>query len=128
MSENTKFPANNSAVLTVAKIITAVMSLVAEAKLGALYINARKAIKEQSILQEMGHLQPPIPIQTDNSMAEAIINSRVQPKCTKTMDMRFHWLRDRGINEKQFHIFWCHGTLNFADYWMKHHSPDHTKT
>jgi hypothetical protein len=35
---------NNGAVLNIAQLIKAVMSLVAEAELGALYINARKAV------------------------------------------------------------------------------------
>ncbi len=30
----------------------------------------------------------------DNSAAEGVINSRVQPKRTKSMDMRFEWLLD----------------------------------
>ncbi len=56
------------------------------------YTNARKRVEEQNIFEVMGHTQPPTPIQTDNSTADGIINSRVQPKCTKAMDMRFHWL------------------------------------
>jgi hypothetical protein len=52
----------------------------------------------------MGHKQPAIPLQVDNSMVESIVNKRVQPKRTKAMDMRFHWLRDHSINQKQFHF------------------------
>ena len=55
------------------------MSSAAKAKLGALYINAHKGVEIRNILQELGHHQPPTPIQTDNSTAESIINSRVQP-------------------------------------------------
>eukprot|EP00804_Cyclotella_cryptica_P000411 CCRYP_008709-RA/>CCRYP_008709-RA protein AED:0.43 eAED:0.43 QI:0/0/0/1/0/0/5/0/715 len=80
----------------------------AEAETGALYINARKAVEERNILQELGHKQPPTPIQTDNSTAEGIANNRVQPKRTKAMDMRFHWLRDRA-NQKQFRFYWRPG-------------------
>jgi hypothetical protein len=46
MSENMKFLHNNGAVQNVAEIIKSVMSSAAEAELGALYTNARKAIKE----------------------------------------------------------------------------------
>jgi hypothetical protein len=77
------------------------------------------------ILQEMGHPQPPTPIQMDNSTAEGIINTKVQPKHTKAMDMQVHWLRDRSINQKQFHFYWHPGRLNYVDYWMKHHPPSH---
>jgi hypothetical protein len=44
--------------LTIAQIIDAVMLLAAEAKLGALYINAKEAVHLCKILQEMGHPQP----------------------------------------------------------------------
>jgi hypothetical protein len=41
---NSDDPPNNGAILNISQIIKAVMSSVAEAELGALYINARKAI------------------------------------------------------------------------------------
>ena len=72
----------------------------------------------------MGHKQPATPIQTDNAMAEAVINGKVQPKRTKAMDMRFHWLRDREC-QQQFRIYWKPGKLNYADYWTKHHPAKH---
>jgi hypothetical protein len=41
------------------------------------------------MLQELGHPQPPTPIQTNNSTAYGVINSnKIQPKATKAMDMR----------------------------------------
>ena len=69
MSSDTKDPANNGAVLNIAQLIKAVMTLAVEAKLGALYINACKAVPQRQLLEEMGHPQPPTPMQTDNSMA-----------------------------------------------------------
>jgi hypothetical protein len=76
-------PPNNGAVLTFAQIIDAVMLSAAEAKLEALFINAKEAAHMRRILQEMGHPQPRTPIQTDNLTAEGVINSRIQPKQTK---------------------------------------------
>jgi hypothetical protein len=90
LSENVTNPANNGAIHNEASIIKQVMSSAAEAEIGALYINARKGVEERNILEEMGHKQPPTPVQTDNLTADSIINLRVQPKCTKAMDMRFH--------------------------------------
>ena len=72
----------------------------------------------------MGHKQPPTPIQTDNAMADAVINGKVQPKRTKAMDMRFHWLRDREC-QQQVKFYWRPGKTNYADYWTKHHSAAH---
>jgi len=92
LSEDIPLPPNNGAIHNVAEIIKGVMSSAAEAELGAMYFNARKAVEERIILEEMGHKQPATPVQVDNFTAEGIINKRVQPKSTKAMDMRFHWL------------------------------------
>ena len=125
LSENIDNPSNNGAIYNEASIIKSIMSSAAEAEIGALYINARKGVEERNILEEMGHMQPPTPVQTDNTTAESIINLRVQPKRTKAMDMRFHWLRDRGVNQKQFKFYWRPGSFMRGDYWTKHHSPAH---
>ena len=94
LSTNAEIPPNNGAILNIAHIIKHVMSSATEAELAALYIMAREAVYIRIILNEMGHKQPPTPMQTDNAMAEAVVNAKIQPKRTKAMDMRFHWLRD----------------------------------
>jgi hypothetical protein len=124
LSSNAAIPQNNGAVLNIAHIIKHVMTSATEAELAALYIMAREAVYIRIILEEMGHKQPPTPLQTDNSMAEAVINGKITPKRTKAMDMRFHWLRDRECQE-QFRIYWRPGKLNYADYWTKHHPAKH---
>jgi hypothetical protein len=86
------------------------------------YSTAREAVYLRRILAKMGHLQPKTPIQTDNSTAEGVINSKIQPKCTKLMDMRFEWLKEREAKE-QFHFYWRSGKTNLVDYFMKHHPP-----
>jgi hypothetical protein len=126
LSGDTTNPGNNGAVLNIAHIIKHVMSSATEAELAALYIMAREAVYIRIILEEMGHKQPPTPLQTDNSMADAVCNGKIQPKRTKAMDMRFHWLRDREC-QKQFRIYWRPGKLNYADYWTKHHPAAHHK-
>ena len=95
LSGDTVTPGNNGAVLNIAHIIKHVMSSATEAELTALYIMAREAVYIRIILEEMGHKQPPTPLQTDNSMVDTVCNGKNQPKRTKAMDMRFHWLRDR---------------------------------
>ena len=42
----------------------------------------------------MGHTQPPIPIQTDNSMAYGMVTNKIMLNTTKAIDMYFHWLHD----------------------------------
>ena len=83
MSNNTEYPANNGSVLTVANIIKVVMSSAAEAKLGALFINCRKAIPIRQALKEMGHKQPPNPIQTDNTTAYGFVTKNIAIKRLK---------------------------------------------
>jgi len=124
LASNSPYPDNNGAVLTVAKIIKAVMSSAAEAELGALYINCREAVPARHQLEEMGHVQPPTPIQTDNTTALGVVNNTIQPRRTKAMDMRFHWLRCRK-RQKQFRVYWRAGPTNKGDYVTKHHAAIH---
>ena len=124
LSTSANVPPNNGAILNIAHIIKHVMSSATETELAALYIMAREAVYIRIILGELGHKQPATPIQTDNSMANGVLNGKIQPKCTKAMDMRFHWLRNREC-QGQFHIYWRPGRLNYADYWAKHHPDRH---
>ena len=87
---------------------------------------AREAVYIRKILEELGHKQPPTLLQTDNAMADAVINGKIQPKRTKAMDRRFHWLHDREC-QQQFQIYWRPGKLNYADYWTKRHSKTHLR-
>ena len=80
------------------------MSSAREAELAALYIMAREVVYIRIILEEMGHKNPPTPLKTDNSMAEAVVKGRIQPNQTKAMDMHSHWLRERECQE-QFRIY-----------------------
>ncbi len=95
MSSDTNVPANNEAVLNIPCIIKHVMLSATESKIVALHIMAREAVYISIILEEMNHKLPLMSLQTDNTMADGVINGKVQPKRTKTMDMRFHWLRYR---------------------------------
>ncbi len=95
MSSNDDIPTNNGAVLNILQIIRAVVSSAAEAKLGALFINAKTAISMRHTLEEMGHPQPRTPIQTDNKTANDLLTNKIMPKALKAMNMRFHWLRCR---------------------------------
>ena len=95
MSIDIAVPKNKGAVHAVAQMIETVMSSAAEAELGALYTNCRETIPEQHPLEAMGQKQPPAPMQTENSTALGVVANKIQPKRTKVMDIRFHWLRCR---------------------------------
>jgi hypothetical protein len=74
------------------QIIKAVMSLVAEAELSVLLINAKTAVLMHQTLKELGQPQMQTPIQMDNSTAHALLNNKILPKALKAVDMQFHWL------------------------------------
>jgi hypothetical protein len=91
MSSNVELPPNNSVVSTILQIIKAVISLAAEAEVGALFINCRKAVSARHVLEFLGHPQLPAPMQTDNTTALGVVNQNVVKKL-KSMDMKYHWL------------------------------------
>jgi hypothetical protein len=81
------------------------MSSATKAELAGLYIMAHEAVHIRIILEELGQVQPPTPLQTDNAMADGVSNGKVQPKQTKAMDMRFHWLHDWEC-QRQIRMYW----------------------
>jgi hypothetical protein len=95
MSDDSAEPPNNGAVLSIAQILKNVMSSAADAEIGALFVNSRLAIPARTMLIEMGHPQPPTPMQTDNTTALGFVTKHLQPKQTKSTHMQHWWMRDR---------------------------------
>jgi hypothetical protein len=77
--------------------------LVAEAKVGALFIDCREAVPARHVLKFLGHPQLPTPMQMDNTTALGVVNQNIMK-----MDMKYHWLQCR-INQKQFRHHWAAG-------------------
>jgi hypothetical protein len=80
-----------------------VVSSVAEAEFGALFVNAKEGTVTRTTLTEMGHNQDATELKTDNTTEDWIINSTVQQKRSKAMDMRFLWVKDR-VKQGQFNV------------------------
>jgi hypothetical protein len=116
----------NRAILIVSKVLKHVMSSAAKAELGAVFINAKEGAVLRTTLEELGHPQPPIPMETDNTTATGYINGTIKQKRTKAMDMHFYWIKDR-VKQGQYNVYWGPGSQNLADYFTKHHSPAHHK-
>ena len=74
LSNHSELPPNNGAILNIAHIIKNVISSATEAKIAALYIMLREAVYMRIILKKRGHKQPPIQLQTDNLMADGVVN------------------------------------------------------
>ena len=112
----------NGPILTECKTIQHVVSSAAEAETAGIFHNAQQAIPIRYILKELGHPQPPTPIKTDNTTANAFIHQTMRHKKSKSWDMRYWWLKEKSA-QSQFNIFWDKGVNNWADYFTKHFSP-----
>eukprot|EP00957_Ditylum_brightwellii_P045518 3450795-Ditylum_brightwellii.AAC.1 len=76
----------NGPVHAMCKTICNAMALSADAEFGALLVNTKKGEELRMALEEMGHVQPPTPIITDNSTACEIINGTVKQCRTLAID------------------------------------------
>ena len=110
----------NGPILVTSKILRAVVSSAFEIEVAAIYNNAKDACPLRQTLIELGHPQPPTPIQTDNATANGFANDNIKQRHSRAIDMRFYWVKDRA-RQKQFVIHWKPGSQNHADYWSKHH-------
>jgi hypothetical protein len=95
----------NGSFLTVASVIKNMVPSAAESEVGACFQNAQSGAPLRVTLTELGHIQPPTPLRTDNSTAFGILNETFKQKRSKAMDMSYHWLTDR-VRQKQFDVYW----------------------
>jgi hypothetical protein len=116
----------NGAILIISKVLKHIMPSAAEAEIGAVFINAKEGAVLRTKSEELGHKQTPTPVETDNTTATGYSNGTIKQKPTKAMDMRFYWNKDQ-VKQGQFKIYSGPGFQNLADYFTKHHSPEHHK-
>ena len=81
------------------------MSSAAEADIGATFLNAKDALPIRTTLEELGHPQPPNPMQVNNTTAVGFANNTIKQKRSKAIDMRFYWIRDC-TRQGQLKIYW----------------------
>jgi hypothetical protein len=117
-------PTPNGPICSLLRIIRNVMGSAAEAEIASSYMNGQEAIPIRTTLNEMGHPQPPTPVQVDNSTAEGFANNTIKQKRSKAIDMHFCWIQDP-TRQGQFVICWRPGTDNLGDCHTKHHSATH---
>ena len=72
----------------------------------------------RNILHSLGYPQPPTSIFCDNACAVGIANDTITPRRTKSIDMNFHWIRDR-VRQGRFIVTWLKGEHNLADFFTK---------
>lgn len=80
-------PGMNGVVYALEKNIDTVMSSAMESEGGAIFLAAKEALLVQILLEEMGHPQPPTPIQVDNTTAVGFCNNTIKHRRSKAIDM-----------------------------------------
>jgi len=119
MGSNNAPTFRNGAVTNISKTFDCVVSSSAEGEYGAAYIVARDAVYIRAIAKALGYPQThPTIILCDNSTAVGLANDTVKIAKTKSIDMRFHWLRDR-VRQRQFAVKWVKSGANIADFFTK---------
>jgi hypothetical protein len=108
----------NGMVYAMSSIIDVVVASAGEAEYGSAFKNAQQSVSLRHIAIAMGHKQPATPILCDNEFAIGLASDSIKQKRSKSIDMRFHWLRDR-IRQGQFRMIHLAGKKILADYLTK---------
>jgi hypothetical protein len=114
----------NAPVLYLSVIISTIVDSATAAEYAAAFIAAQAATSLRITLGELGYPQPATQITCDNACAVGIANDSFSQKRSKTIDMRYHWLRDQ-VRLGNFTIIWQPGSINLADFFTKAHSVEH---
>jgi hypothetical protein len=70
-------------------ILKLVAASAAEAKLGALFLNAQEAKVLHLTLAKIGHPQPPTLIHIDNTTAIGNVNNTIRRQCSRAIEMQY---------------------------------------
>ena len=83
-------PTHNGPILNECVTLRNAMLSTAEAEVGMVHHIGKVVIPIITALNEMGHIQGPIPLKTDNCTAEGFLNRNIQQKRSKLLHMWFH--------------------------------------
>ena len=108
----------NAPVECISTILPSVVSSAGEAEYASLFITGQIVVGIRSILHDLGYPQGPTTIVTDNACATGIANGKVKMKKSRSIQMRFHWTRDR-VAQQELNVIWKPGTDNLADFFTK---------
>ena len=91
---------------------------VSETEYAGVFANGQIAVDERRALSSLGYPQPPTAIYCDNECAVGLASDTVRAKKSKSIDMRFDWIRDR-VRQGQLLVTFLPGILNLADFFTK---------
>jgi hypothetical protein len=98
--------------------VPVVVASAAEVEYAAIFAGMQVACELRTTLASLGYPQPPTPVYVDNKCAIGLATSTVRPRKSKSIDMRFDWIRDR-VKQNMFTVFKIAGTSNLADFFTK---------
>jgi hypothetical protein len=81
-------------------------------------MNGQCGVQLVNMATAMGHVMPPITMLCDNKFAIGLATDTIKQRRSKSIDMRFHWLRDR-IRQGQFTIQYLATNCILADFFTK---------
>ena len=119
--------APNAPVAFLSVIIKTVVSSATSTEYAAAFIVGQTAIPIIHTLADLGYPQTNTEIFCDNLCAVGVANNTFTMKRTKTIDMRYHWIRDQ-VKLGVFKVTWKKGKLNLADFFTKAHPVHHHKS
>ena len=90
-----ELPPTSGSIHVLSIVLKNVIAYASEAEIGALFLYTKETATLRTMLEEMGHPDPPTPIVTDKKCAAGIANDTVKQKRSKAIDIPFFWIVDR---------------------------------
>jgi hypothetical protein len=109
---------------TLCAILRFLVASVAEAELGALFLNCQEGMIFKLTLEDLRHKQPKIPVHCDNAMVVGIANNTIKRQQSRAMEMRYFWTCEKDA-QNVCSFQWHPGMENLANYQSKHHPGAH---
>jgi hypothetical protein len=109
---------DNGMVHCMSTIIDVIVSSAGKAEYGMAFMNGQCGVQLVNMATAMGHVMPPITMLCDNNFAIGLTTDTIKQRRSKSIDMRFHWLRDR-IRQDQFTIQYLATNCILADFFTK---------
>ena len=116
--------APNAPICFISVIIPTVVASATESEYASAFLVGQAATSIIHTLTDLGYPQSETEIFCDNECAVGIAQNTLQIKRAKTIDMRYHWLRDQ-VLQKKLKVIWKAGKLNLADFFTKAHPVHH---
>jgi hypothetical protein len=114
----------NAAINYFSVIISTVVTSATEVEYAALFMTGQAALSIRNTLTDLGYPQGITEFICNNKCAVGIATNTLKLKRSKTIDMRYHWIRDQ-VFAQNFKVTWQPGSINLANFFTKAHPVHH---